>query len=90
MEKRVVIFLVLSLAVILGYDLLLKQFGLLPPTPTVQEPEGQEATAPRGQTETPAVETPASTAHIGTRTTAAYCRDGSDAGASTANPSRCT
>lgn len=31
MEKRVVIFLVLSLAVILGYDLLLKQLGLLPP-----------------------------------------------------------
>ncbi len=32
MEKRVVIFLVLSLAVILGYDFLLKQFGLLPAT----------------------------------------------------------
>ena len=46
LEKRVVIFLLLSLVVILGYDLLLKQFGLLPPTPTVQEPEGQEATAP--------------------------------------------
>ena len=53
MEKRVVIFLVLSLAVILGYDLLLKQFGLLPATPTVQEPGGQEAAAPRGQHETP-------------------------------------
>src|SRR5688572_32880578 len=51
MEKRVVIFLVLSLAVILGYDLLLKQFGLLPATPTVQEPGGQEAAAPRGQHE---------------------------------------
>ena len=38
MEKRVVIFLVLSLAVILGYDLLLKQLGLLPPSETVQEP----------------------------------------------------
>ena len=60
MEKRVVIFLVLSLAVILGYDLLLKQFGLLPATPTVQEPGGQEAAAPRGQHETPSAETTAS------------------------------
>jgi len=40
MEKRVVIFLVLSLAVILGYDLLLKQLGLLPPPATVEEPLG--------------------------------------------------
>ena len=38
MERRVVIFLVLSLAVILGYDLLLKQLGLLPPQDAVQEP----------------------------------------------------
>ena len=60
MEKRVVIFLVLSLAVILGYDLLLKQLGLLPATPTVQEPGGQEAAAPRGQPETPSAETTAS------------------------------
>jgi len=60
MEKRVVIFLVLSLAVILGYDLLLKQLGLLPATPTVQEPGGQEAAAPRGQHETPSAETTAS------------------------------
>lgn len=37
MEKRVVIFLVLSLAVILGYDFLLKQLGVLPPTTPVQE-----------------------------------------------------
>lgn len=38
MERRVVIFLVLSLAVILGYDLLLKQLGLLPPQDAGQEP----------------------------------------------------
>lgn len=37
MEKRVVIFLVLSLAIILGYDLLLKQMGWLPEPPPVQE-----------------------------------------------------
>lgn len=42
MEKRVVVFLVLSLAVILGYDLLLKQLGLLPPSTTVQEQANQE------------------------------------------------
>jgi YidC/Oxa1 family membrane protein insertase len=46
MEKRVVIFLVLSLAVILGYDLLLKHFGLLPPPATVEEPS-EEATGTR-------------------------------------------
>ena len=37
MEKRVVVFLVLSLAVILGYDLLLKQLGLMPPGAVNQE-----------------------------------------------------
>ncbi|MDF0645654.1 MAG: membrane protein insertase YidC [Nitrospira sp.] len=37
MEKRVVIFLVLSLAVILSYDWLLKQFGWLPQSGSVQE-----------------------------------------------------
>jgi YidC/Oxa1 family membrane protein insertase len=49
MEKRVVIFLVLSIAVILGYDLLLKQFGLLPQSPP-QDQTGQEnAAKPRGK-----------------------------------------
>ena len=37
MEKRVVIFLVLSLAIILGYDLLLKQMGWLPEPPPIQD-----------------------------------------------------
>ncbi len=48
MEKRLVIFLVIALAVILGYDLLLKQLGLLPPPGTVQEPPG-EASAPHSE-----------------------------------------
>ena len=49
MEKRVVIFLVLSLAVILGYDLLLKQLGLLPTPPdTVQGPPPAETTETPG------------------------------------------
>ena len=47
MEKRVVIFLVLSLAVILGYDLLLKQLGLLPQSTTVEEPAQKPATTGR-------------------------------------------
>ncbi len=47
MEKRVVIFLVLSIAVILGYDLLLKQFGLLPQSVPVQEGAVQEAPVSR-------------------------------------------
>ncbi len=53
MEKRVVIFLVLSLAVILGYDLLLKQLGLLPPTEPVPEPAREESRAPSGQVDVP-------------------------------------
>jgi YidC/Oxa1 family membrane protein insertase len=48
MERRVVIFLVLSLAVILGYDLLLKQLGLLPPPETGQEPPAQVTEPPTG------------------------------------------
>ncbi|HJT22514.1 MAG TPA: membrane protein insertase YidC, partial [Nitrospira sp.] len=44
MEKRVVIFLVLSIAVILGYDLLLKEFGLLPQSPP-QDQNGQDNSA---------------------------------------------
>ena len=46
MEKRVVVFLVLSLAVILGYDLLLKQLGLLPPASINQEAPADGAVAP--------------------------------------------
>lgn len=42
MEKRVVAFLVLSLAVILGYDFLLKQFGFLPTSTPGQESGNQE------------------------------------------------
>ena len=37
MEKRVVIFLVLSLVIILGYDVLLKQMGWLPEPPPAQD-----------------------------------------------------
>jgi YidC/Oxa1 family membrane protein insertase len=46
MEKRVVVFLILSLAVILGYDLLLKQLGLLPPSAVNQEAPTDGAVSP--------------------------------------------
>ena len=41
MEKRVVLFLVLSLTIIFGYDLLLKQFGFSPlqDSPILDQPE---------------------------------------------------
>ncbi len=46
MEQRIIIFLVLSLTIIIGYDFLLKEFGLLPePVPVeeqqFQQPDGQ-------------------------------------------------
>lgn len=42
MEKRVIIFLLLSLAIIFGYDYLLKELGLLqPPTQETEAPEPQ-------------------------------------------------
>lgn len=43
MEKRVVIFLVLSIAVILSYDWLLKEFGWLPQSASVQEEPAHSA-----------------------------------------------
>jgi len=47
MEQRIIIFLVLSLAIILGYDFLLKEFGLLPEPVPVEEQQFQD---PYGQT----------------------------------------
>ncbi len=62
MEKRVVIFLVLSLAVILGYDLLLKQLGLLPSIEPVPEPAHEESQAPGASVDAPSPERAASPA----------------------------
>lgn len=50
MEQRTIIFLVLSLAIILGYDFLLKEFGFLPePVPIeeqhFQQPDGQASSS---------------------------------------------
>lgn len=38
MEKRVIVFLVLSLAIIFGYEYVLKELGVLPQQPTTSEP----------------------------------------------------
>ncbi|MBH0179082.1 MAG: membrane protein insertase YidC [Nitrospira sp.] len=38
MEKRVIVFLVLSLTIIFGYEYALKQLGLLPDPPKIEEP----------------------------------------------------
>ncbi|WHZ23586.1 MAG: Inner membrane protein translocase and chaperone YidC, long form [Nitrospira sp.] len=46
MEKRVIVFLIVSLAVIIGYDFLLKEMGLVPPP----EPTQETATADRSVT----------------------------------------
>jgi YidC/Oxa1 family membrane protein insertase len=42
MEKRVIVFLIVSLAVIIGYDFLLKGMGLLPTPETMQEAPNTE------------------------------------------------
>ncbi len=43
MEKRVIIFLVLSLAIIFGYDYVLKELGWLPQPPPSQDASNQES-----------------------------------------------
>jgi len=42
MEKRVVLFLILSLAIIFGYDFLLKELGVLPPPDSFVSQIGQQ------------------------------------------------
>lgn len=55
MDKRVVIFLVLSLAIILGFDLFLKQMGWLPEPPPAQD--GAVTNSSAEQEPSPALET---------------------------------
>ena len=68
MEKRVIVFLVLSLAIIFGYEYLLKELGLLPepPVPSESAPAStsQPAVPPPSTASTPNVPsgTPASSA----------------------------
>jgi YidC/Oxa1 family membrane protein insertase len=52
MEKRVIVFLVLSLAIIFGYEFLLKELGWMPPATTADAP------IPPSQTEAPSANVP--------------------------------
>lgn len=56
MDKRVVVFLLLSLAIIFGYEFILKEMGLLPEAPPVESAKG-EAT---DSAQPPAVASPGS------------------------------
>lgn len=59
MEKRVIVFLVLSLAIIFGYEYLLKELGLLP-EPTISEPADSstsDASSPSNATPGPPTST---------------------------------
>lgn len=77
MEKRVVIFIVLSLAIILGYDLLLKQVGWLPEPVPVQDDSG-----PSPSSSTPPSDKPSLTSGKNENSTV-----GSDGGTAAAVPS---
>ena len=46
MEKRIVLFLVISLVIILGYDMLLKELGLIPEPVPVEEQQSEQAVTP--------------------------------------------
>lgn len=60
MEKRVVVFLIISLAIILGYDYLLKQLGLTPPPSAPQQTvSGQAPPSPAESETSPASPAPA-------------------------------
>jgi YidC/Oxa1 family membrane protein insertase len=62
MEKRVVLFLVLSLAIIFGYEYVLKELGILPPgTPTPEAPVEVSGSTPADRSRPPgAASTPES------------------------------
>ena len=56
MEKRVIVFLVISLAVIIGYDFLLKEMGLMPAPVQMQEaqaPDSADSSAPPASASVP-------------------------------------
>jgi YidC/Oxa1 family membrane protein insertase len=62
MEKRVIVFLILSLAIIIGYDYVLKQTGILPPAAeSDQHPASDPAASTPQESATPAADKKAST-----------------------------
>ena len=62
MEKRVVVFLILSLAIIIGYDYVLKQAGIIPPPAESDQLPTSDPSAPKPQeSAAPTVDKKAST-----------------------------
>jgi YidC/Oxa1 family membrane protein insertase len=57
MEKRVIIFLILSLAIIFGYDYILKELGWLPQPPPKQDASNQEPVSHPEEAQTEAIQT---------------------------------
>jgi YidC/Oxa1 family membrane protein insertase len=47
MEKRVVIFLILSLTILVGYEYFLRQMGLTPPPPQQADQQAPASTVPQ-------------------------------------------
>ena len=78
MEKRVIIFLVLSLTIIFGYEYLLKELGLLPEQPVSTESAPSSASQP--------VEPPPST--VSAKNTSSATTDPSVGGSNERTPSR--
>jgi len=66
MEKRIILFLVISLGIILGYDMLLKELGLLPEPVPVEE---QQSEGPAGGPASPPVPTEMVAEESGNNTT---------------------
>lgn len=65
MEKRVIVFLIVSLAVIIGYDFLLKGMGLVPPPEPTQEVSTTDRAISAGKSVAPE-ETSANSASLAT------------------------
>jgi len=55
MEKRVVVFLILSLAIIIGYDYILKQTGLMPTPSDSDRPGVLDSSTPTNHNPGPSV-----------------------------------
>jgi len=64
MDKRVIVFLVLSLAIILGFDLLMRQMGWLPEPPPAQDGSVQAPSSAEGEP-TPALLTNKDSGSVG-------------------------
>lgn len=65
MEKRVVIFLILSLTILVGYEYVLRQMGVTPPSSQQADQQAPASTVPQTPETAPAPEKPPAAAPIG-------------------------